>query len=126
MLSAMNSVVRDYDKIGKRNRKKDDDHLNKHAMHLIRLFMMAVDILEEGEIRTHRRDDVELLKSIRRGDFQKEDKTFSKEFYDLLADYEKRLERATNNSKLPDNPDMEKVERFVEYINRKAIEDDFS
>ena len=88
--------------------------------------MMAVDILEEGEIRTHRRDDVELLKSIRRGDFQKEDKTFSKDFYDLLADYEKRLERATNNSKLPDNPDMEKVERFVEYVNRKAIEDDFS
>lgn len=126
MLSAMNSVVRDYDKIGKRNRKKDDDHLNKHAMHLIRLFMMAVDILEEGEIRTHRRDDVELLKSIRRGDFQKEDKTFSEDFYDLLADYEKRLERATNNSKLPDNPDMEKVERFVEYVNRKAIEDDFS
>lgn len=126
MLSAMNSVVRDYDKIGKRNRKKDDDHLNKHAMHLIRLFMMAVDILEEGEIKTHRRDDVELLKSIRRGDFQKEDKTFSEEFYDLLADYEKRLERATNNSRLPDNPDMEKVEQFVEYVNRKAIEDDFS
>lgn len=126
MLSAMNSVVRDYDKIGKRNRKKDDNHLNKHAMHLIRLFMMAIDILEKGEIRTHRRDDVDLLRSIRRGDFQKEDKTFSKEFYDLLAGYEKRLETATNNSKLPDNPDMEKVERFVEYVNRKAIEDDFS
>ena len=37
---AMRSVVRDYDKIGKRNKKKDDNHLNKHAMHLIRLFMM--------------------------------------------------------------------------------------
>ena len=46
----MHSVVKDYDKIGKRNRKKDDNHLNKHAMHLIRLFMMAVDILEKGEI----------------------------------------------------------------------------
>lgn len=126
MLSAMNNVVRDYDKIGKRNRKKDDNHLNKHAMHLIRLFMMAVDILEKGEIITHRRDDVDLLKSIRRGDFQKEDKTFSKEFYDLLADYEKRLEIATKNSKLPDNPDMEKVGRFVEYVNRKAVEEDFS
>lgn len=125
MLYAMNNVVRDYDKIGKRNRKKDDDHLNKHAMHLIRLFMMAIDILEKGEIRTHRKDDADLLRGIRRGDFQKEDKTFSDAFYDLLADYENRLETATRNSKLPDNPDMEKVERFVEYVNRKAIDGDF-
>ena len=51
MLGAMNHVIRDYDKIGKRNKKKDDNHLNKHAMHLIRLFMMAIDILEKGEIR---------------------------------------------------------------------------
>ena len=55
MWAVMHNVVRDYDKIGKRNRKKDDNHLNKHAMHLIRLFMMAIDILERGEIRTRRR-----------------------------------------------------------------------
>ncbi len=122
MLGAMNNVVRDYDKIGKRNKKKDDNHLNKHAMHLIRLFMMAIDILEKGQIKTHRTDDLELLRSIRRGDFQKEDKNFSDEFYAILSDYENRLERATKNTILPDNPDMEKVEAFVEYVNRKAIE----
>ncbi len=125
MLGVMNSVIRDYDKIGKRNKKKDDNHLNKHAMHLVRLFMMAIDILEKGEIRTHRTDDLELLKSIRRGDFQKADGTYQKEFYDLLGDYEKRLEVATAKTTLPDNPDMEKVEKFVEYVNRKAIEGDF-
>lgn len=125
MLGAMNSVIRDYDKIGKRNKKKDDNHLNKHAMHLVRLFMMALDILEKGEIRTHRTDDLELLKSIRRGDFQQADGTFAKEFYDMLADYEKRLEVATRNTLLPDNPDMEEVEKFVEYVNRRAIGGDF-
>lgn len=125
MLNAMINVVRDYDKIGKRNRKKDDDHLNKHAMHLIRLFMMAIDILEKGEIITHRKQDADLLRSIRRGDFQKEDKTFSEAFYQLLADYENRLERAVQRSVLPDNPDMEKVERFVEYVNRRAIDGGF-
>ena len=124
MLGAMNSVIRDYDKLGKRNRKKDDNHLNKHAMHLIRLFMMAIDILEKGEIKTHRTKDSDLLKRIRRGDFQKEDRTFSKEFYDMLSDYESRLELATKNTCLPDNPDMEKVEKFVEHVNRKAIEID--
>lgn len=125
MLGAMNSVIRDYDKIGKRNKKKDDNHLNKHAMHLVRLFMMAIDILEKGEIKTHRTDDLELLKSIRRGDLQQADGTYAKEFYDLLSDYESRLEVATRNTILPDNPDMEKVEKFVEYVNRRAIEGDF-
>lgn len=122
MLGAMNSVVRDYDKIGKRNKKKDDNHLNKHAMHLIRLFMMAIDILEKGEIKTHRTDDLELLRSIRRGDFQKKDKTFSDEFYAILSHYENRLNIAIKNTILPDNPDMQQVEAFVEYVNKKAIE----
>lgn len=126
ILGAMNNVIRDYDKIGKRNQKKDDNHLNKHAMHLVRLFMMAIDILEKKEIRTHRvDDDLELLLAIRRGDFMTDDHTFSKEFYDILADYEKKLEEATAKSDLPDNPDMEKVGVFVEYVNRRTIEGDF-
>ena len=122
MWAAMHNVVKDYDKLGKRNRKKDDNHLNKHAMHLIRLFMMAIDILERGEIRTRRTEEHDLLVRIRTGGFQREDKTFSPEFYDLLADYETRLERAARESILPDNPDMERVETFVESINRRALE----
>ena len=51
--------------------------------------------------------------------------TFSKEFYDILAEYEKRLEQATLRSTLPDNPDMERVGAFVEYVNRRTIEGDF-
>ncbi len=125
MFSTMHTVLREYDKIGKRNKKKDDNHLNKHAMHLIRLFMMAVDILDKGEIRTHRKDDLALLLKIRNGGFQREDHTFSAEFYDILAHYESELERATKHSSLPDNPDMDKVEAFVEYVNRKAIEGDY-
>ena len=122
MWSAMNTVVRDYYKIGKRNRKKDDNHLNKHAMHLIRLFMMAVDILEKGKIITHRRDDLELLMKIRSGGYLQEDGTFAAEFYEILAEYERKLETATRHSSLPDEPDMEKVEAFVEHVNRQAID----
>lgn len=125
MWGVMHSVVKDYDKIGKRNRKKDDNHLNKHAMHLIRLFMMAVDILEKGQINTNRRHDLDLLLKIRSGGFQREDKMFSSEFYDILSEYEARLEKASRESILPDNPDMEKVGEFVEYVNRRAIEGDY-
>jgi predicted nucleotidyltransferase len=121
MWNIMNSVVRDYDKIGKRNNKKDDNHLNKHAMHLIRLFLMAIDILEKGEIITNRTGDLPLLMEIRTGGFQSEDRTFKKEFYELLNDYEQRLNRAARATSLPDNPDMARVEEFVEYVNRATI-----
>ena len=125
MFSTLNNVIREYDKIGKRNKKKDDNHLNKHAMHLIRLFMMAIDILDKGIIKTHRVDDIDLLLKIRNGGFQKDDHTFNAEFYDILTHYEMELERATKETSLPDNPDMEKVGAFVEYVNRKTIEGDY-
>ncbi|MBR4607081.1 MAG: nucleotidyltransferase domain-containing protein [Lachnospiraceae bacterium] len=117
----MRSVVRDYDKIGKRNKKKDDNHLNKHAMHLVRLFMMAIDILERGEIKTHRKDDLPLLLSIRNGDFMQEDGTYSKAFYEMLEEYERKLDEAAVKTKLPDEPDLRKVEKFVERVNRYVI-----
>ena len=118
---AMKTVVRDYDKIGKRNKKKDDNHLNKHAMHLIRLFMMAIDILEKKQICTRRTADLPILLSIRRGDFMQSDGTFSPEFYELLEEYERRLDEAAKKTTLPDNPDMNKVEQFVERVNRYAV-----
>ena len=122
MFGALNHVVRDYDKIGKRNKKKDDNHLNKHAMHLIRLFLMAIDILEQGKIKTHREDDTELLLKIRSGGFLKEDGTFDAEFYQILEDYEERLKLAAQHSMLPKQPDLDQVEAFVESVNQRAIE----
>ena len=55
----------------------------------------------------------------------KEDGTFSEEFYELLEEYERRLDKAAATTKLPDNPDMEKVEKFVERINRIAVNEEF-
>lgn len=117
----MRTVVRDYDKIGKRNKKKDDNHLNKHAMHLIRLFMMAIDILEKGRIITHRVNDLPILLAIRRGEYMLPDRTFSAEFYEMLEEYERRLDEAAARTTLPDNPDMSAVESFVERVNRYAV-----
>ena len=117
----MRTVVRDYDRIGKRNKKKDDNHLNKHAMHLIRLFMMAIDILEKGEIITHRTRELPVLLAIRRGEYMLSDGAFSPEFYELLEEYERRLDEAAGKTALPDNPDMNAVEKFVERVNWYAV-----
>lgn len=121
MMNTMNTVIREYDKIGKRNRKKDDNHLNKHAMHLVRLFMMGTDILKNGLIRTRRSDDeLKLLRSIRDGEFMK-DSCLTDEFYRIVSEYENRYAEAERTSKLPDNPDMERIEQFVEKVNRRVV-----
>lgn len=117
----MNNIIREYDKIKHRNNKKDKNHLNKHAMHLIRLFMMAIDILENEEIITYREKEQKLLLSIRNGDFQKEDGTFSSEFYEILTSYEKRLRKAADETNLPEEPDINRVQDFVMSVNEKVI-----
>lgn len=122
--SEMNNIIKDYEKVGKRNNKKDDNHLNKHAMHLIRLFMMAIDILEKEEIITYRSEERELLLQIRNGGFQKEDGMFREEFYEMLAEYEKRLESASRNTNLPKEPDYKKVEEFMMGVNKKVVCDE--
>lgn len=121
MWNTMSNVVTNYGKIGKRNKKKDDTHLNKHAMHLIRLFPMALDILEKGEINTYRDEEHELFMDIRMGKYRTADGNFSEVFYDVLADYEKRLEYAAKHTELPEKPDMKKVQELVMTINERVI-----
>lgn len=124
MWNVMACVVRDYEKLGKRNRKKDDIHLNKHAMHLVRLFLMALDILEKGEINTYRSEEHELLMDIRFGKFQKEDGTFLNSFYDMLDDLEKRLHYAAENTDLPEEPDMKQIQELVMTVNERVVRDE--
>lgn len=120
--SEMHNIVKDYDKLGKRNRKKDQVHLNKHAMHLIRLLITGIDILENGEIHTYREREHDLLMEIRGGAWMKEDGTYRKEFYDMVTDYEVRLEQVAEKSDLPEEPDQDRIETFMIWANEKAVQ----
>ena len=120
----MHCVVRDYEKIGKRNKKKDDAHLNKHAMHLIRLFLMVFDILEKEEIHTYREKEHDLLMDIRAGKYQKADGMFRTEFYEMLAEMEKRLHYDAEHTSLPETPDEGKVQELVMELNEKVVRDE--
>lgn len=120
MNSDLGTVIGQYAKLGKRNSKKDDMHLNKHAMHLVRLYLMCFDILENGEINTYREDDRDFLLEIRGGKFQKPDGTYYHEFFDLINDYEKRLEYDKKNTSLPPSPDYKRIEEFVMEVNTDA------
>lgn len=121
MMNDLHNVLGTYEKLNHRNHKKDDAHLNKHAMHLIRLYLMCIDILEKEEIVTYREADHDLLMSIRNGAYQNEDHTYKPEFFDIVEDLKKRLDYAKENTSLPTHPNMREVEEFVMSVNRRAL-----
>lgn len=122
MWSEMNNVVKDYSKIGKRNKNAiEHNKLGKHMMHLIRLYMMCLDILEKEEIVTYREKEHELLMEIRNGKFLDGDRQPIPEFYEMVDDYEKKLEYARNNTNLSDNPDYKRINEFVASVNERVV-----
>ena len=124
MVSELVEITRNYDKIHHRNKKKDDVHLNKHAMHLVRLYLMCLDILEKEEIVTCRAADHDLLMDIRNGRYQKENHTFNSAFYDLLNGLEKRLDYAREHTSLPEAPDLARIEAFQMEVNERVVRDE--
>jgi predicted nucleotidyltransferase len=121
MFNIMNLVCKDYDKLNHRNNKKDDGHLNKHASHLIRLYQMAFDILENHEIVTHRPDeDLKLLRDIREGKYM-ENSIMSPEFYQIVDKLGERMEEAMKNTTLPKKINRDECERLLMDMNEMGI-----
>lgn len=121
MMNDLHNVIGTYEKLNHRNHKKDDAHLNKHAMHLVRLYLMCIDILEKEEIITYREDNIDLLMDIRNGYYMNKDGTYYPEFFEMLDDLKKRLDYAKENTSLPAHPDLKRVEEFVMSVNRRAL-----
>jgi predicted nucleotidyltransferase len=113
--SDMSNVLRDYSSLNHRNNKKDTEHLNKHAMHLIRLFLMGIEILKGEGVHTYRGKDREFLLNIRNGKY-----TYD-EIFKMVDEYEKEFKYAGNNTSLPSKPDYKKVEELVVEINKEVI-----
>lgn len=122
ILSEMSNVIRQYGKVNHRNKKKDDNHLAKHMMHLLRLYLMGIDLLEKEEIITYRGDDLDLLLPVRNGKYLTETSDCTPEFDELLQDLEKRFKYAVANTSLQKEPDTQKVQEFVMEVNKKIVE----
>jgi predicted nucleotidyltransferase len=111
----MSQIVTDYGKLNHRNSKKDIPHLNKHAMHLIRLFLMGIEILDGKGVNTYREKDRQLLMDIREGKYTYE------QIFEMVDEYEKKFKYAGDNTALPEKPDYDKVEEIVMDIYRGSI-----
>ena len=122
----MKSIVSSYNKIGKRNKHAiEHDKIGKHMMHLIRLYMMCIDILEKEEIITYREAEHDLLMDIRNGKFIDSNNQPTSDFNDLLNEYEKKFDYAKLNTNLPDSPDYKNISEFVMSVNERVVKGDF-
>lgn len=122
MWSDMKNIVSEYGKIGHRNQNAiENGKLGKHMMHLVRLYLMCLDILEKEEINTYRDKDHDFLMEIRNGKFLDKASHPVPEFYELVDSYEKRLKYAAENSNLPDKPNYQLINDFLMSINERVV-----
>lgn len=115
MMNEMNNIIKDYSKLNHRNSKKDELHLNKHAMHLVRLFLMGIEILEGKGVNTYRENDRELLLNIRNGKYTYE------QIFEYVDELQEKFKYAEKNSVLPVKPNQKKIDELVIDINKKVL-----
>jgi len=119
----VSAIIRDYDKIGHRNANAyTKARIAKHSMHLVRLYSMAIDLLERGEIRTYRDEDHDFLMDIRNGKYLDEAGQPVAEFFSIVDELERKMSEAAERTTLPDKPDWSAIERFVMDVNRRVVE----
>lgn len=125
MWSEMNSVVKDYAKLGKRNKQAiEHQKLGKHMMHLVRLYYMCFDILENEKIITYREKEHDLLMSIRGGKYLDSNNQPIPEFFEIVDALDKRLEYDKENTSLPERPNYDKINEFVMSVNERVVKDE--
>jgi len=122
MCAEMNNIVKEYSKLGHRNTNAiKRGKLSKHAMHLIRLYMMCHDILINEEIITYRDKEHDLLMDIRNGKYLDDNDQPTKEFMEMVEYYQEKVARAYKISDLPHSPNYNKINKFIADINEKVI-----
>ena len=123
MWAEMQNIVKEYAKIGKRNSHAiEHNKLSKHMMHLVRLYLMCFDILEDGKIITYREKDHDFLMEIRNGKYLDDNQQPTKEFYEMVDELENKLNYLKEHTVLPDKPDYDRINKFLARANLDVIE----
>lgn len=122
MWHEMHNIVKDYGKLGKRaSNAITHNKINKHAMHLVRLMLCCIDILETGTFSTYCNKYLELLMDIRNGKYMGDDGQMTPRFFTLVDTLESKMEVAFKTTSLPEKPDMNKINDLICYVNEKVV-----
>jgi predicted nucleotidyltransferase len=113
LMNIFNSTWKDYYKNSHRNdNAMTHAKLNKHAMHLVRLYLMGEELLSTGVVTTRRDKEHDLLMDIRNKKYMLSDNTPSKEFFELVEDCKAKFDYACKHTVLPKEPNREAIEEL--------------
>lgn len=87
----------------------------------IRLYIDKSDKLENKEIVTFRSKEHDLLMSIRNGKYLDANRQPIPEFFEMVDEYEKKMQYAKENTDLPEKPDYKKIQEFVMDVNERVV-----
>lgn len=122
-LDIINKTLADHRKLSACNRKAlGHGKIAKHSMHLLRLYMMAENLLINGKVITHREKEHDLLMSIRNGEYLDEEGKPNREFFDIVEYYKARFNKAKLHSVLPDYPDIKQISDFIAQVHSRIIQ----
>lgn len=125
MWAEMHSIVKDYAKLSITNRQAvPSNKLNKHMMHLVRLYYMCFDILENEKVVTYREKEHDLLMNIRNGEYLDSSNQPIPEFFEMVDVLDKRLEYDKKNTSLSERPNYDKINEFVMSVNERVVKDE--
>lgn len=96
--------------------EKTGDYKVKHAMHLVRLLHSGIHAIRTGDILVNVEDHRDLLLNIRSGEWSFEE---VRQFALKLDD---EFQTAFASTKLPEQPDLQKVDRFLIRARRWALD----
>ena len=122
LTSEFRNIISDFNKLGKRNKKKDDAHTNKHMACLVQVLIEGINCIETGDIKTELEGEwFNLYIEILNGNFRNEDKTINSAFYDILQELTNRFDYVKKNVSLPEKPDIEWIEDFKIRVNKQIV-----
>lgn len=67
----------------------------------------------------------DLLMDIRNGKYLDSERQPIPEFFEMLNEYEKRMQYAVENTSLPDKPDYKRIEEFKMSVNEQIVRGDY-
>lgn len=118
LLREFHKIKSEYGNINKRNTKKDEIHMAKHMMHLLRLYKMGTKLNTDMEIHTHwDGKDQEMLMDVRLGKYITGDgMRVRPEFYDLLKEVQDEYDYSVKHTILPKEPNYEAINTMLQSI----------
>lgn len=121
LLTATSHIVDTMEKAASGRNYIDRYWISKKMFELVRALYTCSELLEASALKTFRKDEIDILKPIREGKYVLPNSTISPDFFDLVESLKKRLDYARENTSLPAELDMTKIDEFVMAINEQSL-----